>query len=49
MDTSRDLPHPKIDHFTTLGYTLLGFPLNNVIVKEEPISCFNKWMEIVVN
>ena len=39
----------KIDHFTTRGYSLFSFPLNNVIVKEQPISCFNKWMEIAVN
>ena len=46
-----DSPHfnLKIDHFTTRGYRLFSFPLNNVIVKEQPISCFNKWMEIAVN
>ena len=46
-----DSPHfnLKIDHFTTRGYRLFSFPLNNVIVKEQPISCFNKWIEIAVN
>ena len=44
-----DLPHLKIDHFTTRGYSLFRFPLNNVIVKEQPILCFNRWMDIAVN
>jgi hypothetical protein len=38
-----------IDHVVLQGDKLFGFPLNNVIVLQEPISCFREWMEIVVN
>jgi hypothetical protein len=43
------LPMLKIDHFRNRRYGLFGFPLNNPFLKKEPIICFRKWMEIVVN
>ena len=44
-----DSPFLKIDHVTHIRNGLFHFPLNNIIVKEQPISCFNKWIEIAVN
>ena len=43
------LPTLQITHLLTIPHELFRFPLNNVIVKEQPISCFNKWIEIAVN
>jgi len=42
-------PILKIDHNILISDGLFHFPLNNVIVKEQPILCFNKWIEIAVN
>ena len=42
-------PILKIDHKILISDGLFHFPLNNVIVKEQPILCFNKWIEIAVN
>ena len=42
-------PTLQITHLLTIPHELFRFPLNNVIVKEQPISCFNKWIEIAVN
>ena len=42
-------PILKLYHFIEPKYDIFHFPLNNVIVKEQPILCFNRWMEIAVN
>jgi hypothetical protein len=42
-------PILRIYHLLFVDDDTFGFPLNDVIVSEEPIICFLKWMEIVVN
>ena len=39
----------EIYHFVPSQHDRFDFPLNNIIVKEQPIWCFNKWIEIAVN
>ncbi len=42
------LPQLQINHGQSPG-GIFCFPFNDVIFKEEPLLCFNKWMEIAVN
>jgi hypothetical protein len=45
----RETPLIEIGHFRSPKDAALYFPLNDVIVKEDPTLCFNKWMGIVVD